>query len=170
MKRIMIDRELCMGCRNCQLACMAGHSAGKSVLTLDLENPANQPLNQVEAGPGGRPVPLLCRHCSSPDCVKSCISGALSKSPGTGEVLIHREKCAGCFMCVMTCAFGMPRPDYLAGVSVKCDFCPGSSHPRCVAACPTGALWLGELGPEGTVSKITPGETNLCGAPEEGLR
>ncbi|SHE75682.1 hypothetical protein [Desulforamulus putei] len=42
MKRILINRELCNGCKNCQLACIAEHTDTKSILTLNMEAPANQ--------------------------------------------------------------------------------------------------------------------------------
>ncbi|MBF7082868.1 FAD-dependent oxidoreductase [Desulfallas sp. Bu1-1] len=145
MKRILINKELCQGCRNCQVACMAGHSAAESVLTLDLENPANQARNFVEAGTDGKPVPILCRHCDEPACVAACMSGALTKSPDTGTVDHDPEKCAGCWMCVMSCPYGIIRPDDGKGmVAVKCDFCDDRSFPLCVEACPTGAIALAE--------------------------
>jgi len=155
VKRILIDKELCQGCRNCQLACMAEHTAAKSVLCLDLEDQANQARNFIEADPHGQPVPILCRHCDEPVCVTACMSGALTKNPVTGTVDHDPEKCAGCWMCVMSCPFGIIRPDSREGkVAVKCDCCPDSPFPRCVAACPTGAITLIEVDAQGTVKKI----------------
>lgn len=170
MKRILIDKELCQGCRNCQLACMAEHAADKSVLSLNLEDPANRARNFIEAGPNRQPVPILCRHCDEPACVTACMSGALTKNSDTGTVDHDPEKCAGCWMCVMSCPFGIIRPDSPKGqVAIKCDFCSGRPFPRCVEACPTGALTLIEVEVQGTVKKICPPEA-VAGeiAPEEG--
>lgn len=154
MKRILINQELCSGCRNCQLACMAEHTAGKSVLTLDLQDRSNQARNFIELGPKGKAVPVFCRHCDDPACVTACMSGAMSKDRETGVVTSDPEKCAGCWMCVMSCPFSMVRPDYLAGkVAVKCDFCNGRAIPRCIEACPTGAISLIEITPSG-IEKI----------------
>jgi len=168
VKRIFINQELCQGCRNCQLACMAGHTAEQSVLYLDLEDPANRAWNFIEAGPHG-PAPILCRHCDEPACVIACMSGALTKNSATGTVDQDPEKCAGCWMCVMSCPFGVIRPNGRESkVAVKCDFCSGRPFPNCVEACPTGALTLIEVDAQGAVKKICPpdsmaGET----APEE---
>lgn len=156
MKRILINTEYCQGCRNCQLACMAGHAAAKSVLDLDLEDRSNQARNFIETGPGGGPVPILCRHCDEPACVTACMSGALTKNSDTGTVDHDPEKCAGCWMCVMSCPFGIIRPDIREGkVAVKCDFCSGRAFPRCVEACPTGALTLIEVAAQGSVQIIS---------------
>lgn len=155
MKRILINTELCQGCRNCQLACMAEHTTAKSMLTLDLEDPANQARNFIEAGPGGRPVPLLCRHCNEPACVTACMSGALSKDPHTGIVEHDPVKCAGCWMCVMSCPYGIMRPDNRNGrTAIKCDFCVTRSLPRCVEACPTGAITVIELDTQGRLKEV----------------
>lgn len=154
MKRILINPELCNGCKNCLLACMAEHGAAGSVLALDLEDPASQARNFIEAGAGGRPVPLFCRHCDSPECVAACVSGALTRNPDTGTVVVAPEKCAGCWMCVMSCPFGMVRPDHGGRVAVKCDLCAGRELPRCVEACPNGALSLIEAKPGGAVENI----------------
>ena len=56
MKRILINPELCNGCKNCQLACMAEHSAAGSVLALDLEDPASRGRRKA----GAADLPALC--------------------------------------------------------------------------------------------------------------
>ncbi|ACV63690.1 4Fe-4S ferredoxin iron-sulfur binding domain protein [Desulfofarcimen acetoxidans DSM 771] len=142
-RRILINKDLCQGCKNCQLACMAEHTGNKSVLLLDLENRANQARNFIEPGNDGKPVPILCRHCDDPACVTACMSGAMTKNPYTGEVSCDINKCAGCWMCVMSCPFGIIQPDRVNGTrAVKCDFCAGRHIPRCVEACPTGAITM----------------------------
>ena len=141
VRRILINKELCQGCKNCQLACMAEHTQDKCVLTLDLGDRSNQARNFIEPGNNGKPVPLFCRHCDEPACVTACMSGAMTKNPQTGEVMTDSKKCAGCWMCVMSCPFGIIQPDQATGtVAVKCDFCADRPFPRCVEACPTGAI------------------------------
>ena len=143
MKRIFIDREHCAGCKNCQVACMAEHSPARSVWLVDLSDPVNQPRNFVELDRGGRPVPLACRQCDDPRCVTACIAGALTRDSATGVVSHHRERCAACWMCVISCPFGMIVPEWgEENGPVKCDLCGGSENPRCVEACPTGAISL----------------------------
>ena len=62
---------------------------------------------------------------------------------------VDQEKCVGCWMCVMVCPFGVIRPSLLPGkkekVAVRCDLCQDRETPACVEACPTGALFFGEI-------------------------
>ena len=44
-------------------------------------------------------TPIFCRHCDQPECVMSCMSGALSKDPETGHVQ-YDEKNAVPALCV----------------------------------------------------------------------
>lgn len=155
MRRIYIKPELCAGCKNCVLACMAEQTEHKSVLTLELSNPALQSRNMVVLGAAGKPVPLTCRHCDDPACVNACMAGALTKDADTGIVSHCREKCAGCWMCVMACPFGMIKPDRASGtVALKCDLCAARGFPRCVEACPTGAVSLVEVDSEGRITPV----------------
>ncbi|KJS17560.1 MAG: 4Fe-4S ferredoxin [Peptococcaceae bacterium BRH_c4b] len=155
MKRIFIKPELCAGCKNCQVACLAEHSPTSSVWLVNLSDQSSQPRNSVRLNDQNRPVPLTCRHCSEPECVTACMTGALSKDPVTGLVQHDPESCAGCWMCVMSCPFGMIAPK--AGerkIAVKCDFCAGREMPRCVEACPTGAITLVEISPTHAVAAV----------------
>lgn len=155
MKRILINQELCDGCKNCQVACMAEHTESKSILNLNLADPANQARNFIEMGPNGKAVPVFCRHCDEPACVTACMSGAMTKNPDTGVVSNDPAICAGCWMCVMTCPFSIVRPDYQGKAAIKCDFCAGRSFPRCVESCPTGAITLVEVSAAGMINKIS---------------
>ncbi|MFZ5643116.1 MAG: 4Fe-4S dicluster domain-containing protein [Bacillota bacterium] len=140
MRRILINPELCSGCKNCLLACMAEHSREKTVLSLDLEDMATLSRNLVEPDMSGKPVPVICRHCDTPSCVSACISGAMTKDPDTGIVSSNPQKCAGCWMCVMSCPYGLVFPDSEGSVALKCNMCSGTKAPRCVEACPTGSI------------------------------
>jgi len=142
MRRIFIRPELCAGCKNCQVACLAEHSPAPSVWLVNLSDRGSRPRNFVELNAAGRPVPLSCRHCEDPECVAACMSGALSKDPLTGVVAHDPEQCAGCWMCVMSCPFGMIAPGAGEKSIVKCDLCVDRGSPRCVEACPTGAITL----------------------------
>lgn len=147
MKRIMIDRDKCESCMNCVLACMVKHNdAGDTIYDLDLTDPKNQSRNHIELDHEGKPVPIVCRHCEEPECVMTCMSGAMSKDPETGYVTHNKEQCASCFMCVMSCPYGVLSPDRETGTLVmKCDMCEGLDEPQCAAHCPTGALYLVEV-------------------------
>ena len=110
MKRIFIDPAKCDGCKNCTLACMESHrqDGGKGLYTLDLTDPANQSRNFIVADGKGGYAPIFCRHCDVPDCAGACMSGALKKNMENGLVEYDKEKCAACYMCVMSCRYGVP--------------------------------------------------------------
>lgn len=149
MKRIMINANNCQGCRNCAIACMHAHRKddSKSFYSLDLSDPANESRNLIVLNAQNKFVPLFCRHCSQPECVNSCMSGALAKDPDTGLVKYNANKCASCFMCVMNCPFGVIKPDKATKtVVVRCDFCEqNGGDPSCVKACRSDAIFLGEV-------------------------
>jgi anaerobic carbon-monoxide dehydrogenase iron sulfur subunit len=147
MKRIMVDKNLCTGCLNCSFACMAEHNEkGKGVYDLDLQDPKNSSRNFISLDLDGKPTPIFCRHCDEPECVISCMSGAMTKYLATGLVSYDATKCAACFMCIMSCPYGVLSENKESRqVIVKCDFCGERSMPRCVENCPTNALYLIEV-------------------------
>lgn len=148
MKRIFIDADLCDGCLNCSLACMNAHREEKGgIYDLDITDAVNESRNTIRKGPEGSYRPIFCRHCDEPECVNSCMSGALTKNPETGLVEYDETRCAACYMCVMNCPFGVLKPDRKSRTKVvKCDFCADDGgEPNCVKACPKKAIWVEEV-------------------------
>ena len=112
MRRIIVEYEKCDGCKNCSAACMQAHrKTPGTIYDLDLTDPENESRNYILKGDDGTYRPLFCRHCDEPECVMSCMSGALQKDPETGIVTYDETKCGSCFMCVMNCPFGVLEPD-----------------------------------------------------------
>ena len=148
MKRIFIDPSKCDGCKNCSVACMEAHrrDGGSGVYTLDLTDPANVSRNRIVTDGRGGYDPIFCRHCDVPDCAGACMSGALKKSQTTGLVEYDEEKCAACFMCVMSCRYGVPAVSADRKRMIKCDFCVHLEEgPACVRACPKKAIEVREV-------------------------
>lgn len=145
MKRVFINPEMCMGCLNCILACAVHQKKLKSVLELDITRQDIDFANQVVINHNRQIIPLSCRHCETPECVLSCMSGALTKDQKTGYVTVDKEKCAGCFMCVMSCPYGMIKPTKDKKKALKCDMCIDRETPACVESCPTKAIYLIEV-------------------------
>ena len=81
MKRIKIDRDKCVGCLTCTTSCIVAHESEdrRSRITIDS---------------AGKYAPIFCRHCDRPECVYTCMTGAMSKNNETGLVDYNKEHCA----------------------------------------------------------------------------
>lgn len=140
MNKIWVDRAKCTGCKTCEIACATERdSVGRTLLTAIKEE--HHPIARVGVfGETGEAFPLQCRQCEDAPCLKACPSGALARDEETNTVHIDAVKCVGCWMCVMSCPFGVITPSEDYHVAMKCDACYHMERPACVAACPTGAL------------------------------
>jgi len=88
-------------------------------------------------------LPLICRQCDEPACVAACPVDALKRQPD-GVTVRSRMLCIGCLSCVYACPFGAISSSLTLRQVAKCDYCEDrlaqGDVPRCVAACPAGAL------------------------------
>ena len=138
MYRIKIDRSRCIGCLTCVTACVVSHES-------------NDARNRVVIDSEGKCAPIFCRHCDRPECVSTCMIGAVPQSAGDGFVEYDREKCASCYMCVMACPYGVLKSDRIEHKEImKCDMCvhrssDGSPAPMCVEICPMKAITMEEV-------------------------
>lgn len=138
MKRIYVNEEWCLGCHLCEYNCAYANSGVKNMVKALKDKPVFPRVRVEESGKITYAV--SCRHCEDPLCIKGCISGALHKE--NGVVVIDKEKCVGCFTCVLLCPYGavMPSPDGTA--AQKCELCVNNSfgEPSCVKGCPNRAI------------------------------
>ena len=145
-RRVVPDKEYCIGCHLCELACLLEHSESKDLITAYREERVEKGLSACKqvhhCGPDA--VAVSCKHCDEPNCVAACIGGALYKDPETGDTVYDREKCVGCWSCVMACPYGAIRRHPKEACIVKCDLCRDRDEPACVAACPNRALLVVE--------------------------
>ena len=100
MYRIKIDRSRCIGCLTCVTACVVSH-----------ETESGDARNRVTIDSETKPAPIFCRHCERPECVFTCMTGAMKKNPVTGYVEYDKEQCASCYMCIMSCPYGVLKYD-----------------------------------------------------------
>ena len=137
MKRIYVNEEWCLGCHLCEYYCAFANS-GKDNMVSALKDAKINPRIQVEEG-SDVCFAVNCRHCSDPLCVKSCITGALTKKDGIIE--IDTDKCVGCYTCVLVCPYGAVMPNDGHAIQ-KCELCTKNScgTPNCVAHCPNNAI------------------------------
>ncbi|WPC40658.1 4Fe-4S dicluster domain-containing protein [Clostridium sp. JS66] len=137
MKRIKIDRSKCIGCLTCVTACIVSHESSDA-------------RNRVTIDSKTKPAPIFCRHCDKPECVYTCMTGAMSKDRETGLVQYDKERCASCYMCIMACPYGVLKSDRIEYKEImKCNMCVHRTEnnepkPMCVEKCPMGAITLEE--------------------------
>lgn len=134
---MFVNEKRCLGCRLCEYNCAFANS-GLSDMTK-LKGKEIYPRIRVE-GDDRITFAVSCRHCTDPICIKSCISGALSRN-SFGTVEIDRNKCVGCQTCILVCPFGAITQDG-GGVIQKCELCLKNSckEPACVEGCPNRAI------------------------------
>ncbi len=143
MKQIFVKPEKCMGCRSCEIGCAVQHSKDKDLFSAVLQSPPPMKRLFLEATEEIM-MPVLCRHCEDAPCLNACISGCLYRDE-KGLVRRRKERCIGCWTCVMVCPFGVITRDGEKHIAVKCDGCHKLDMPACVRSCPTGALVLVDI-------------------------
>jgi Fe-S-cluster-containing dehydrogenase component len=144
-KRVVINLDRCIECGSCAAACHYSHA----------DMPA---INSARAG--WALLPVICRQCKAASCVDACPVEAMICDED-GIVRRRLFRCIGCGSCAKACPFGViptrlggtpiaaKAPERMSGHQIaKCDLCvdrtapEATPHgvPRCVAACPSGAL------------------------------
>lgn len=140
MKKIYANEEFCIGCKLCEVYCITSHSkSGNIIKAYKVEH---QPVPRLFVEESGHvSFAVQCRHCDEAPCLDACITGALHRDSETGAVLCDEEKCVGCWMCIMSCPYGViARNVAEKKVASKCDLCAGEDAPACVVHCPNEAL------------------------------
>ena len=128
---IKTNFDLCTGCHLCQLAC--------SEHLLGGYNPHRAGLRVRHSAENLYHFPVVCGHCRNPFCANVCPVGAIFRHPESGAMCVDSDACTGCRLCQRYCPVDMIQVDPEMKIAVKCDYCNGED-PRCVSACPTGAL------------------------------
>ncbi|MDK2822255.1 MAG: anaerobic carbon-monoxide dehydrogenase iron sulfur subunit [Clostridia bacterium] len=147
MKRVYAREEYCVGCKLCEIHCIAAHSKYKNDLIKTFKKDTNPPVSRILVEEN-KPVSfaLQCRHCDDAPCTKACIVGAMQKDPETGIVTNEEDRCVGCWTCILVCPYGaIQRDERGHKVASKCDLCSENGKvPACVEHCPNRALEYGE--------------------------
>ncbi len=148
---IVTDLNRCVGCMACSVAC-------KALNDVPVGNFWNKTLrigpNPTKGGSGQWPevemyfLTIQCQHCTDPECVKVCPTGA-SQKMADGTVQINKTKCIGCQFCVMSCPYNVRYLNEVSRVVEKCTLCEqktvNGELPACVAQCGARARWFGDL-------------------------
>lgn len=129
---IKTNFDRCTGCSICQLACSGHHLGGY--------NPHRALLKIKHLRENLYHLPTVCNQCENAYCANVCPVGAIQRDPHSGAMVVDPHTCVGCSLCQRYCPIGVVSMDLEQKKAIKCDLCGGD--PRCVAACPTGALEL----------------------------
>jgi len=153
----LIDVTKCSGCHNCFLACRDEYS-GNDYEGYSVAQPVDAPqswmqVKEVERGTFPKPkldyVPTPCQHCAEMPCAGPALDGAVYRRED-GVVIIDPVKAKGQKQIVNACPYRVIFWNEELQVPQKCTMCAhmldaGEKVPRCVEACPTGALVFGDL-------------------------
>ena len=132
-KYLRIDRNICVGCRTCQVTC----SLARAGIITSKESTVQFKWEDLWQAKWRI---AICVQCKNAKCIEVCPSGALFKNE-SGVVCLDKEKCNGCSECVEACNFNGIKIG-MNGYPVKCDLCSGETY--CVYTCPVNAIKLVE--------------------------
>lgn len=149
----MIEQNMCMGCKACQVACKDKNDLEVGTLFRKVtETEGGGFTNNGEAlnqDVYSYWTTLACNHCENAVCVEVCPTGAMYKRNDDGIVLINKEKCIGCGACEKACPYDAPVLNVEEKKMGKCDFCVDliiqEKNPACVGSCPVRAIHFGDI-------------------------
>lgn len=140
MKQLMIDINKCINCHACEIACKQENNIPVGIRWIRVHEVE---YANTDRGLSKDFVVTMCRHCMDPLCMKVCPEDAINRRLD-GIVLIDREKCSGCKLCVEACSFGVIQYNLEKNKVEKCNMCvhriDKGLRPACVIHCPTKAL------------------------------
>ena len=127
--KLEVKRELCSGCRTCEVLCGFSHYGELNPKKAALKVRGDFPV------PGTYDV-SVCTQCGV--CAEECPEQAISLADN-GAYKIDKDLCTGCGICVDVCPEGAMFTHEEEVVPIKCDLCN-----ECVAICPRDALSISD--------------------------
>ena len=158
---MLIDVTRCSGCFNCFLACRDEHYGNEYPgysAAQPLDGQFWMQVKEIEHGKYPRPrlsyIAVPCQHCENAPCEAAARDGAVYRR-NDGIVMIDPEKATGQDQIVAACPYRVIYWNAARQLPQKCGFCAhrldeGVRQPRCVEACPTGAMTFGDLDDPGS--------------------
>ncbi len=166
---MVIDARRCYGVHACSVACKAEYKVPLGETRSWVEEIEKGTFPNVSRAF----LPRLCNHCSQPNCVSVCPTGATWKRAEDGIVVVYKDICIGCKYCVQACPYDARFINEETGSADKCDFCihrvSQGLEPACVEACPSRARIFGDINdPESEVAKLIATNPVTVLRPEQG--
>lgn len=167
---MVIDIDKCNGCYNCFLSCRDEYTGNDYNPYSAAQPKGGKPWMKITEKESGKCpkvkvdyLPLPCLQCADAPCVAKAVNNEVYCRPD-GIVIIDPEKAKGKREIVSYCPHRVITWNEENDLPQKCTFCvhlleKGVKEPRCVAACPSGALLFGDMdNPESEVSKLSKAE------------
>ncbi len=137
---LIIDHELCWGCKTCEVACKQECCMPDGVKLISVDEVGPKTIN--------RKLDFfyhvnVCRHCDEPACVDICPDEAIGKRDD-GIVVLDEKICSGCQLCIDACPYDAIAFETAKGVAQKCNLChhridkglyPACADNICLAHC-----------------------------------
>jgi carbon-monoxide dehydrogenase iron sulfur subunit len=135
MNVVYVELDRCIACLSCVQVCLFQQGSRNTGWSPNIFVHADMERRRIYAG--------TCLQCEPALCMEVCAVDAIKRDPQTGAVLVDREICVGCGMCISACPFGYMHLEEYFGKASKCDLCGG--NPVCVQMCMAKALHFGSL-------------------------
>lgn len=106
---MVINLDLCVGCRTCAVVCKEHNAQAPGTWWNRVFTPGSkyhQIPAEAEGGLSMYYLPVSCMHCENAPCEKVCPVGA-TYTDERGRVLIDYERCIGCRYCLSACPYGV---------------------------------------------------------------
>ncbi|MFH0915484.1 MAG: 4Fe-4S dicluster domain-containing protein [bacterium] len=178
---MVVDVSKCNGCYNCFLACKdeyCGNDRPPYSVSQPMTGQFWMRIREKERGAYPKVkvayTAVPCMHCDSPTCVETSRGDAVYRRDD-GIVIIDPGKAIGQKDLVSSCPYRVIYWNEERQVPQKCTLCAhlldnGWKEPRCVEACPTGALVFGDLEDPGSeISRVVASGRTEALQPEYGL-
>ena len=179
---LLIDVTKCSGCHNCFLACRDeyyGNDYGSYSAPQPLDGQFWMQVKEIERGSYPKPkvdyIPLPCVQCEEAPCIAVAADNAVYRRED-GFVIIDPKKAKGQKAIVNSCPYRVVFWNQELDIPQKCTMCAhrldeGEKQPRCVEACPTGALAFGDLDdPNSDIARLVASKPIEAYHPEYGTK
>ncbi len=142
---MLVNLDKCVGCFSCQVSCKAEYKLPFGIFRCKVKTYRSGDYPHISK----LFLPYLCNHCDNAPCIETCEKKALIKNQD-GIVLVNRDKCIGCQMCIEKCPYNAIETNPGSGQPEKCDFCydlrvTKGLLPVCVQNCMGKAILFGDI-------------------------
>lgn len=135
MNVVYVELDRCIACLSCERACQFHQTGQDSDSSPNIFVHVDMERRQIHTG--------TCLQCETALCMEVCPTNAITRDPQTSAVIVDKENCLGCGICVAACPFGYMHLDDSNSKASKCDLCGGD--PKCVQMCMAKALHFGSI-------------------------